>query len=292
MSQLDQLLGGYAPPPVPDGLAARAASAAVQMPQERGIKPWPRGSVRGGWRRGMLVGGAALGLAFTSAVAAEVVSGGRIEIPVAHQLVEAVPILKATAHPREGPVQLASLERKRAPVEVAPPAAEAAPAEQPIAATRRERFIRKFEEAQKQVAERRAAGLPTPNADRIERKAKRIVERREAAGLPVPSLDEVEMRVAVREWAANRILRRVANNPQGLTDAQIERFVRVLPPKKREQFLALGPDQQRQMMSRMAQRVLARRIQQRAQEAGVDRSDAQPPDIARQPTEGSPDQPR
>jgi hypothetical protein len=41
----------------------------------------------------MLIGGAALGFAFTSAVAAEVASGGRIEIPVVHQVVAAIPVL-------------------------------------------------------------------------------------------------------------------------------------------------------------------------------------------------------
>jgi len=293
MSQLDQMLGGYAPPPVPDGLAARAAAAAIRERQDRGTKlPWRRGGVRGGWRRGALIGSAALGLVFTSAVAAEVASGGRIEIPVVHQVVEAVPILKATVH-KEKPVELASIERTKMrpqPVVVSPQ--PEVPVEQPVAATPRERFMAKFTEAKKQVAERRAAGLPTPNADRIERKAKRVIERREAAGLPVPSLDDVEMRVAVREWAANRLLRRVANNPQGLTDAQVERFVRILPPKKRDQFLALGPKEQRQAMSQMAQRVLARRMQAQARDEAADTSDAAPTEVAQQPTEGSPDQPR
>jgi hypothetical protein len=293
MSQLDQMLGGYAPPPVPEGLAARVAAAAIQEPQDRGtMLPWRRGSVRGGWRRGTLIGSAALGLAFTSAVAAEVASGGRIEIPVVHQMVEAVPILKATTH-RAKPEQLASLERRH----VAPqPHAERAPAaaepDHPVAGTPRERFIAKFTEAKKEVAERRAAGLPTPNADRIERKAKRMVERRQAAGLPAPSLDEAEMRVAVREWAANRILRRVANNPQGLTDAQVQRFIRILPPKKRDQFSALAPEQQRQMMGQMAQRVLARRMQAQVPDGAAPPADQQAAEIAQQPSEGSPDQPR
>ena len=294
MSQLDQMLGNYAPPPVPDGLAARVAAAAVQAPQEPGTKlPWRRGGIRSGWRRGTLIGSTALGLAFTSAVAAEVASGGRIEIPVVHQMVEAVPILKASVH-KQKPVQLASIEPRHGvpPPQAVEPSSAAAVPEEPVAGTPRERFIAKFTEAKKEVAERRAAGLPTPYADRIERKAKRMVERRQAAGLPAPSLDEAETRVAVREWVANRILRRVANNSQGLTDAQIQRFVRILPPKKREQFLALGQEEQRQAMSQLVQRVLARRMQAQAVDGAGSAPDTRPTDVAQQPTEGSPDQPR
>lgn len=267
MSQLSQFLDAYAPPSVPAGLAQRAAAAAAGVAQERGrIGRWSRGVRRGGWRRGMLIGGAAVGLVFTSAVAAEVASGGRIEIPVVHQVVEAVPILKATAHAKEKPVQLASLERKSAPEKPAvAPAPEAGPP--PVAATPRERLVEKFAEAKKQVAERRAAGLPTPNADRIERKAKRIVERREAAGLPASSLDEVEVRVAVREWMAMRMLRRVANNPTAITNAQVQRFARILPQRKREQFLALGRERQRLLMGQAAQRFLARRMRPAGAEA-------------------------
>ena len=294
MSQLDQMLGGYTPPPVPDGLAVRVAAAAIQEPQDRGtMLPWRRGSVRGGWRRGTLIGSAALGLAFTSAVAAEVASGGRIEIPVVHQMVEAVPILKASVH-KQKPVEVALIERRHVSPsrQAAEPLPAAAEPDQPVAGTPRERFIAKFTEAKKEVAERRAAGLPTPNADRIERKAKRMVERRQAAGLPAPSLDEAEMRVAVREWAANRILRRVASNPEGLTDAQVQRFIRILPPKKRDQFSALAPEQQRQMMGQMAQRVLARRMQAQVPDDAAPPADQQAAEIAQQPSEGSPDQPR
>jgi len=142
-----------------------------------------------------------------------------------------------------------------------------------------------FAEAKKQVAERRAAGLPTPNADRIERKAKRIIERREAAGLPTPSLDDVELRLAIREWRTMRMLRQVARDPSGITDVQVDRFSRILPPQKREQFLALGPDQQRQLMGRAAQRFLARRIQAQVQ-------NSEPAQVAQQPSEGLAQPPR
>ncbi len=152
-------------------------------------------------------------------------------------------------------------------------------------ATRRDRLIEQFAEANQQVAERRAAGLPTPTADRIERKAKRIVERRAAAGLPVPALDEVELRVALREWRTMRILRQVARDPANLTDVQVQRFARILPPQKRAQFLALAPGQQRQLMGRAAERFLVRRMQQRQQ---LEAAAATPPaEIAAQQNEGS-----
>ena len=279
MSQLNQLLDGFAPPPVPEGLAKRSAQAASKLPQERrSLMSWRRGSARGGWRRGALIGGAALGFAFTSAVAAEVVSGGRIEIPVVHQVVAAIPVF--STHAPKKPVRLASREARPAPK---PP--ETAPAAEPPV-TQRERLMQTFVEAKKQVAERRAAGLPTPNADRIERKAKWIIERREAAGLPTPSLDQVELRVAVREWRTMRMLRQVARDPTGISDVQVEHFARILPPQKREQFLALGPDQQRQLMGRAAQRFLARRQMQGQVQ------NPEPPQIAQQPSEGLAEPPR
>ena len=283
MTGLNPLLDSYAPPSAPAGLAQRAADAAAKAPQERRTPfPWRRGQ-RGGWRRGAMIGGAAIGLVLTSAVAAEVVSGGRIEIPVVHQVVAAIPVLSATAHRAESPAELASRTAKPAPK---PPAAaiEAQPAS---LVTPRERFAQKFAEAKLQVAERRAAGLPTPNADRIERKAKAIVARREAAGLPTPSLDEVEMRVAFRELRTMRILRQVARDPSGINDVQVARFARILPPQKRAIFLALGPDQQRALMGRTAKRFLERRMQTPMQAANQ-----QPTEPLQQPSEGSAEPPR
>ena len=281
MTGLNPLLDLYDPPTMPKGLAQRVAVAAAAAPQERSRSfPWPRGAVRG-WRRGTLIGSAAIGLVFTSAVAAEVVSGGRIEIPVVHQVVAAIPVLSVPTHSAEKPVHLASRTVK-------PAAPVAAPDPQPQpAATSRERAVQRFDRMKQRVAERRAAGLPTPNADRIERKAKRIVERREAAGLSVPSLDEVEMRVAFREWRTMRILRQVARDPYGISDVQIARFARILPSQKRAQFLALESDQQRALMGRTAQRFLERRAEGQLQ--GANQPPAQP---AEQPGEGPGEPPR
>jgi hypothetical protein len=261
MSGLNDLLDLYAPPPVPEGLATRAIAAAVAQPQHgrRIFARWRRAGGRGGWKRGTLIGSAALGLAFTSAVAAEVVSGGQIEIPVVHQVVEAFPSLRAAPLPTVPKRHLAKHETKRAS------ATSAATAEQPPAPVAgpappsRERFVQRFQQVKQRVAERRAAGLPTPYADRLESQAKRIVQRRAAAGRPVPSLDQVEMRLAMRQARQRRLLRQMARDPAAITDTQIQQLAQRLPPEKRERFLALSPEMQRQLIQRRLQRMQQRR---------------------------------
>jgi hypothetical protein len=273
MSDLDRLLDAYSPPAPPEGLAGRAAASAIAVPQLGRGATWPRGERRGRWKRPAWLGAAAVGLAFTSAVAAEVVSGGRIAIPVVHQVVAAIPVLQP---PRsaERPVHAVSVKRP-APAPVVHPEPTSPPQPAP---TPRERAVTHFAKMKERVEQRRAAGLPTPNADRLEQQAQRIIERREAAGLPAPSLDEVELRLAVREWHRARILRQVARDPSALTDRQVLRFARILPPQKRERFLALAPDQQRQLMARAAQRFLARRTLRDAQAASAETGD----DVAEQ----------
>lgn len=276
MSDLNHLLDSYAPPAVPKGLTARAAAAAVGHPQEKaGARlPWRRGEGRGGWKRPLWIGSAAIGLAFTSAVAAEVVSGGAIEIPVAHQVVAAIPVLNAAAHPK------IAMEHRLAAVHAPKPQpASAAPvkpsgAQAPVS-PRREMAMQRFQQMQQAIAERRAAGLPTPRADRIERQAKTIVERREAKGLPTPSLDEVELRLTLREARTQRILRQIARDPWVISDQQVQRFAALMPPPKRERFLALGPDQQRALIVRLAQRLAGRRAMRQAA-AGPEQQAQQP----------------
>ena len=268
MSDLGRLLDSYSPPAVPQGLAARVAAAAIARPQEKGgvRLPWRRGDRRGGWKRQLWIGSAAIGLAFTSAVAAEVVSGGAIEIPVAHQVVAAIPVLNAAAHPKK-PVEhrLAVRAPKPQPQLVVAPAGPFGA--QVAAPPGRERVIERFQQMKRAVAERRAAGLPTPRADRIERQAKAIVERREAKGLPTPSLDEVELRLALREARTARILRQIARNPDAIGDWQVQRFASVLPAQKRERFMALPPEQQRALMARLVERMAERRAMRQAQAA-------------------------
>ena len=285
MSSLNQLLDAYTPPPAPQGLAQRAVAAAVAQPQAKGgrFAGWRRGERRGGWKRSMLLGSAAVGLAFTSAVAAEVVSGGRIEIPVVHQVVEAIPILRPARHPVVEKKQLAVREAKHV---AAPPIAAAS---QPRAAAdqvrpARERLMQRFAAIKQRVDERRAAGLPTPRADRIERQANRIVAQRRARGLPAPPVEQVEARLAMREARTARLLRQIPSDPAAVSDPQVQQFTRLLPPLKRRRFLALNPAMQRQMMVRFVNRVRARRAQRLDQAA--------PPAPPPQPGEGNSQPPR
>ncbi len=144
--------------------------------------------------------------------------------------------------------------------------------------------MQRFHQMQQAVAERRAAGIPTPRADRIERQAKTIVERREAKGLPTPPLDEVELRLALREARTMRMLRQIARDPSAMGDWQLQRFASILPPQKRERFLALSPEQRRALIVRLVERMAERRAMRQAPAA------PQPP--ADQPGEGFSEPPR
>lgn len=266
MSELDKLLRGYAPPLVPAGLAQRAAAEAINHPQEAGKTLWRRRDRRGGWKRPLWIGAAGFSLAFTSAVAATVVSGGRIDIPVVAQVVEAIPVLEDARRKNEPPVEVAEAR----PVQPEPVAEEpdqtSNPPPQPgEPGYRKARVMQKMAEAKQQVEARRAAGLPTPRADRIERQAKAIVERREAAGLPTPTVEEVEAGLALREMRRMWLLRRAGRiDPAMLTDRQLARIADRLPPQKRERFLALPPDMQRQLVARQIEKMRARRAPQQA----------------------------
>jgi hypothetical protein len=262
MSELDKLLQGYAPPPVPAGLAKRVADEAVRHPQQPGRAAPRRGDRRGGWKRPLWIGTASFGLAFTSAVAATVVSGGRIEIPVVQQVVEAIPVLEEARRKNEPERQVAEAE----PVEAAPSAEAPAPAPQPgEPGYGKARVMQKLAEAKQHVEARRAAGLPTPRADRIERQAKTIVERRQAAGLPTPTVEEVEAGLALRELRRMWWMRRAGLiDPSMLTDRQLMRIANRLPPERRERFLALPPDVQRQLIARQIEKLRDRRVMRQA----------------------------
>lgn len=252
MSELDKLLGSHVPPPVPAGLAARAAAEAVKHPQApRLAAPHARRrDRRGGWRRPLWIGAAGFGFAFTSAVAATVASGGRIEIPVVKHVVAAIPILAIEPEPERKTQRLAPATPESVPRDAAEaPSASEAGAPQDL---RRRRVMAKLAEAKRLVDERRAAGLPTPRADRIERQAQRIVERRQAAGLPAPPVEQVEAGLALRE------MRRMQAAAAGLGEQRIRRLIERLPPEKRARFEQLSPEQQQAFIQRWIQRRLAR----------------------------------
>ena len=261
MSELDQLLQGYLPPPVPAGLAQRAAADAVKHAQEPAPASPRRRDRRGGWKRPFWISTATFGLALTSAVAATVVSGGRIEIPVVQQVVEAIPILDS-ATKRNEPERKAEAKPAKQPV----PAMEARDGNAALPARgepdyRKARVLQNLAVAKQRVVQRRAAGLPTPRADRIERQAKAIVSRREATGLPTPSVEEVEAGLALRELRRMWLLHRAGRiDPSMLTDQQLVRIADRLPPEKRKRFLALPPDTQRQLVAQRIEQIRARRV--------------------------------
>lgn len=212
MTGLEQWLEHYRPPPVPADLAKRAAAAASGEPEtpKPARMPWRRRHRRDGWRRSLLVGGAAMGLALTSAVAATVASGGRIEIPVVREMVAAVPVLRGPPVEPRPPVverQTPSAEDMTAALaEAEPPEAGEAPeplASEGIIAPSAERYAR----VREKIEQRRAAGLPTPHADRIEAAAKAIVDRRQAKGLSVQPVEDIEARLVVRAYHRARITR-------------------------------------------------------------------------------------
>jgi len=284
MTGLDKLLQAYAPPPVPEGLAERAAAAAAGHAQEpRHVEPSRRRDRRGSWlRRPLLAGTAALGLAFTSAVATTYVSGGRIQIPVVQSVISAVPALDRAVKSRAEPVRQ---------VAEAPASAVAQPTEDQSGTTAAgqrpwgdPRATQVLQRLQANVDQRREAGLPTPRADRIERQAETIVARRQAKGLPAPPVDRVKTALALRE------LKRMKDQRQGgvsqsISPEQMERISERLPPDRRARFEQLTPEQQEALVSRVIERRRLRRAMRAA-----DPVDNSVPNA--QPSEGFSEQPR
>ncbi len=184
---LDALLADFRPPPVPAGLAERVAAAALALPQEIATPPSRPRAARRWLRRPLLAGGVALGIAFTGAVAATI-AGVELPRPVAAVL-EKLPLVgKAAPEPSPAPPAVPRRTSQTAPAP-ATPAVEAPSVETPpVLPPRVERRVERLELAREIVAARRAAGLPTPRADRMER----MLERRRAAGLPTPRADRIE----------------------------------------------------------------------------------------------------
>ena len=124
---LDALLAEFVAPPVPTGLAARVAAAALALPQEprlaytRRATAAPRRDRRGKWRRPLLIGGVAFGLLVSGAVAATL-AGLRLDLP---------DIVKLFADPPAAVQQAAPdpAARPHTPPPPAPPVATTAPVE-------------------------------------------------------------------------------------------------------------------------------------------------------------------
>lgn len=186
-----------APPPVPAGLAARVLAAAAETPQEarpmRARRAAARRDRRGRWlRRPLLASTVALGLVVSSAVAATL-AGVPIPQKIAAVLFpeEKAPEPKQVAAPRRAP---------RPPVATPAPApvqlAEAPPEPEVPAWQMGPNPWRRLMLAQRMIAARRAMGLPTPGADRLEGQLRRRAELWQAA--------TPEQRAA---WAARQQLR-------------------------------------------------------------------------------------
>jgi hypothetical protein len=177
--RLDALLRDLPdPPPVPSGLAARVLAAVAATPQEARPAYARRNAQRdrrGKWlRRPFFVGAAALGLVFTSAVAATLAG-----VPIPQKIA-------AVFFPEEKapePKQVVASHRAPRPAPAAAPVrtAEVAPVtEAPVWAQRPNPWRRLFM-AERIIAARRAMGLPTPGADRLQRQLRRRAERWQAA---------------------------------------------------------------------------------------------------------------
>ena len=218
---LDVLLAEHAPPPLPAGLAGRVAAAALSLAQAAslpGAAPRAgRHDRRGRWlRRPLVAGGVALGLAFSGAVAATF-AGVEVALPDKVQTVLAeVPFFgrMAKAEPPAQPTALPpTRERRQASPDVQPSAAVAEADPDPLLRMQRARAVRHWLRARQIVAERRAAGLPTPRADRIERA---IEERLVRQGvLPQDPTERAAVRDAARqEWRERAEARRAGRRAQ------------------------------------------------------------------------------
>lgn len=179
--RLDAMLRDLPPvPPMPADLNARVLAAAAATPQEARPAYARRNAKRdrrGKWlRRPLFAGTAALGLVFTSAVAATLAG-----VPIPQKIA-------AVFFPEEKapePKQVAAAPRRaprHAPVAaVAVATAEAGPvADAPLWAQRPNLWRRMFL-AERMIEARRAMGLPTPGADRVQRQLRRRAEMWQAA---------------------------------------------------------------------------------------------------------------
>lgn len=168
---LDALLAEHRPPPAPQGLAARVAEQATALAQEAALPGGARARRDRRLRRPLITAAAVLGLSFSSAVAARL-AGITLPPPV-ESVIERIPFMPAAAPqplpaPRARASQIAASPSRRGG-ETAP-----TPPPAPTAAAPPGSFDERMQRAREIVAARRADGLPTPYADRIEQ----AIERR------------------------------------------------------------------------------------------------------------------
>ncbi|HST36636.1 MAG TPA: hypothetical protein VLK25_08415 [Allosphingosinicella sp.] len=268
--RLDALLAELVPPPAPAGLAARIAAAVEELAQEPNLGRARRATVgrdrRGKWRRGLVIGAGAIGLAFSGAVAATLAG---VPLPAKVEAVMAkLPLIgheksePAPAPPRPRPVQ-----RAEAPPALAPKPLEADPAQ-----LREARQLQRLATIRHAVAERRAAGLPTPRADRMERR----IERRMAwwrQATPEQRQRFLELRRQRQEMRRARIEARRAGLPppevvrpysqEPLPTRRIETGPVYGPADPRTGRRPISPDDQAQRLQEPRMQRLERSRQQR-----------------------------
>jgi hypothetical protein len=223
---LDALLAEYAPPPPSVGLAVRVIAAALALPQEpRRAAAGPRHDRRRAWlRRPMVIGGIALGLAVSGAVAATLAGLPGVEAVWAKvigrepapepALPRALPEI-APPVPAPAPAQDEPAVARRVPAPAAPatPATrdEVAPVIVPEAAPRRA-----------EIPEIRRIEMPPPPVVRQEEAPPAVVPERPA---PPPQADEQLRPQREQIERAERL--------RAARQAQIERMQRLQQSRER-----------------------------------------------------------
>lgn len=235
---LDALLAEYTPPPVPAGLAARVAEAALALPQApRPIRAAPRHNRRAAWlRRPLLLGGVALGLAVSGGLAASLIGVRLDRLP----LVEAV---LAKFVDREQPPAAAP------PPELAPAVIEPGPVQESPTPAPREASSPPPPRAVPARDEAPPPALPEPAPPPPEAAPARPIELPPALPLPPPPPIAVEVRpvaTPIPEPRAGEEVRlqqaRIerADRLRAARQAQIERLQRI--QQRRERIRRLRRD--------------------------------------------------
>ena len=249
---LDALLAEYVAPPVPAGLAARVAAAALALPQEPRLAYARRGTAtkrhdrRGKWlRRPLLAGGVALGLAVSGAVAATL-AGWRIDWPAIEKVLDGLPWLDRDTQPRS------AVPPRAPPPAPAPLVVEPVPAE-PIPAAPRADAAPPAPRAAPAPVETASVELPDQGPPPPEIPEARLIERRPAAqplaadsvrpAPPPPATVEREAAIPIAERPATtqgvdelRLARERIERTERLRaarQAQIERLQRVKQRRER-----------------------------------------------------------